>query len=539
MTRANTSDVIVIGSGINGLVAAAELARAGRSVTVVERNDEIGGFVASEARTIPGYIHDTYSSWHPLFLAGPAYAALGDDLHRHGLEYSNTDGFVTASVADDGRVVVAHRDPEATAAGFTHERDRVTYLSALGRFVDNAEQVGALLGTELHSPAALRHGLTVLRRTGLKGGSTWARDLVSSGRAYCRRSFDGTEVDHLWTPWLLHAGLSPDQASGGFMLPVMAATMHGFGLPVVTGGSGRFVDAFRRLLDELGVRVITGAEAETVVTEDGRAVGVIAAGRLLRARHAVLASVTPQALYGSLLEGDPLVREPVADDANSYRYGRGAMQIHVALSAPLSWNDARLSSTPLIHLSDGSSSTGIACAQAEADLLPSRPTVVVGQQYVVDPSRVPEGAASLWIQLQEVPYAPRGDAAGELDTSDGWTKQLAQEFANRVLARIVQHAPDLDQQLRAVDVVTPVDLEAHNPNAVHGDPYGGAAELDQNFHWRPLPSSGSHRTSVPGLWHIGSSTHPGPGLGGASGHLVAQSIIARRSRLPRRTRRSA
>ena len=215
------------------------------------------------------------------------------------------------------------------------------------------------------------------------------------------------------------------------------------------------------------------------------------------------------------------------------------MQIHVALSAPLTWNDPRLATTPLIHLSDGSSSTGIACAEAEAGLLPSRPTVVVGQQYVLDPSRVPDGAASLWIQLQEVPYAPRGDAAGELDTTGGWTKQLAQEFANRVLARITRHAPDLDQKLRAFDVVTPVDLEAHNPNAVHGDPYGGAAELDQNFHWRPLPSAGSHRTRVPGLWHIGSSTHPGPGLGGASGHLVAQSLTARRPRLPRRTRRSA
>src|SRR5262245_2138161 len=105
------ADVIVVGSGINGLVAAAELARAGWSVILMERNTEICWFIAAEERTLPGYVHDTFSSWHPLFVSGPAYAALGELLHRHGLEYRNTDGWFTASVADDGRVTRAHRDP--------------------------------------------------------------------------------------------------------------------------------------------------------------------------------------------------------------------------------------------------------------------------------------------------------------------------------------------------------------------------------------------------------------------------------------------
>ncbi|WP_406361411.1 FAD-dependent oxidoreductase [Streptomyces sp. NBC_01579] len=64
-------DAVVIGSGVNGLVAAAELARAGWSVVLVERNPDIGGFIATEQRTLPGYLHDTYSSWHPLFCFRP------------------------------------------------------------------------------------------------------------------------------------------------------------------------------------------------------------------------------------------------------------------------------------------------------------------------------------------------------------------------------------------------------------------------------------------------------------------------------------
>src|SRR5262249_56778398 len=125
--------------------------------------------------------------------------------------------------------------------------------------------------------------------------------------------------------------------------------------------------------------------------------------------------VSASAWYDHLRDG--AVNAAIRAEAIRFRHGRGAMQLHVALSAPLSWKDVRLAETPLIHLSNGSDDTGIACAEAEARLLPRRPTVAVGQQYALDPTRLPAGAAALWLQLQEVPYAPRGDAAGELDTT--------------------------------------------------------------------------------------------------------------------------
>ncbi|SDM07538.1 phytoene desaturase family protein [Nonomuraea jiangxiensis] len=516
-------DAVVVGAGINGLVAAAELAKAGWAVALVEGNQDIGGFIATEERTLPGYLHDTYSSWHPLFVSGGAYASLGELLHRHGLEYRNTDGWVTASVADDGRVTLAHRDPVRTAEGFAYEADRDAYLDCLNRLGGAMGPIGGLLGAELRSPALLRHAAGLMRSGGRTGLEGWLRSVATSGRAWARERFRGDEVDHLYAPWLLHAGLSPDHASGGFMLPLFAATLHGFGLPVVAGGAGRFLDAFRSLFDALGVQVETGTMVDRVIVDGGRATGVAAGDRVIRARRAVLASVTPSALYGGLLpEGS--VNPRLREEATRFRYGRAAMQIHVALSGPLGWRDERLNGIPLIHLADGSGSTGIACAEAEAGLLPGRPTVVVGQQHVLDPGRVPEGAAALWLQLQEMPFAPRGDAAGELDTSGGWTSELAEGYADRVLDRIARHAPDLRDKVLARDVITPVQLSARNPNAVGGDPYGGANELDQSYLWRPLPSSGRHATGVGGLWHIGASTHPGAGLGGGSGHMVATAL---------------
>jgi phytoene dehydrogenase-like protein len=522
------ADAIVVGSGINGLVAAAELAQAGWSVILLERNVQIGGFIATEERTLPGYLHDTFSSWHSLFVSGPAYAALGELLHKHGLEYRNTDGWVTASVADDGRATLAHRNPERTAVEFAHAEDRSAYLAMLQRLGENMASIGGLLGSELRSLALVGHTFGLVRSGGLRGAEWWLRAAVTSGRAYMRRDFRGHEVDHLYAPWLLHAGLSPDHAGGGLMTPLFAGILHGFGLPVVAGGAGRFVAVFGSLLGSLGVRVETGVEVDRILVAQGRAVGVAAAGRTFRARRAVLASVTPSALYGRLLPNGA-VDSALRAEAASFRHGRAAVQIHVALSDPLGWRDPRLAEIPLIHLSDGSASTAIACAEAEAGLLPRRPTVVVGQQYLLDPSRVPAGAAALWLQLQEVPFAPRGDAAGDLDTTRGWTEELAKGYADRVLDRVARHAPDLSAKIRAIDVLTPVDLRDRNPNAVSGDPYGGSAELDQSLLWRPLASSGRHATQVGRLWHIGASTHPGAGLGGGSGHLVATTLTRRRA----------
>lgn len=531
-------DDVVVGAGINGLVAAAELAGAGRRVCLVDAGQRIGGFVAGH-QSAPGYHHDTYSSWHPLFVTGGAYAELGDALARHGLVYANTDHLLFGSVADDGQVTVAHRDPQATAAGFAHGPDRDAYLRMLDDLGAQLPVIGALLGGELRSAAAVRPLLRMAR-----GGRTtieaWARATATSGRAYLRRTFHGPEADHLWAPWLLHAGLAPDNASGGLMVPLFAGTIHTAGLPVAVGGMTRFITAWERLLAERSVDVVTDAPIDAVDVRDGRAVAVRSGGRRIEAAHNVLASVTPHTLYERLLPSGT-VDTAVRTEARQYRAGRAAMQIHLALEAPPAWRDERLRHVPLVHVGDGSASTAIACAEAEAGLLPRRPTIVVGQQCVLDPSRAPAGAATLWLQLQELPFVPSGDAAGLLNTSRGWDAELVDGYAGRVLDRIEQHAPGLRASIRSTSVIDPANLAAANPNAERGDPYCGSAELDQNLLWRPGPRTGRHRTAVRGLWHIGAATHPGPGLGGGSGHLVARSIIDHArplpSRLARRPRR--
>ena len=83
-------DAVIVGSGVNGLACAALLAKGGWDVCVVERSDWFGGAIKTAHLTAPGFLHDVYSAWHPLWVGGPAHAQLGDDLARHGLEYLNT-----------------------------------------------------------------------------------------------------------------------------------------------------------------------------------------------------------------------------------------------------------------------------------------------------------------------------------------------------------------------------------------------------------------------------------------------------------------
>lgn len=539
-------DAIVIGAGINGMVAAAELAGAGWKVCLVDSHDRIGGFIANDELTLPGLKHDTWSSWHPLFVTGGAYAALGEDLHRHGLEYCNAEDKVTASVAPDGRVVIAHRDVARTVESFEHPEDRDAYTQMLDALGADMDVIGGLLGMELRGPRSLPvgtgaagSGVQLFRRGGVKRVEDWARAGLSGGRRWMRRSFRGTEVDQLWAPWLLHAGLTPDSAMGGLMIPLFALTMHGAGLPIVKGGQGAFLDAFESLLAERGVDVRTGATVEEVLVDGHRATGVrLEGGQTLEASRAVLASVSPQALYTRLLPSSA-TPEATQQEAREYQPGRGAMKIHVALSRPLQWRDERLAGIPLVHLTTGSGSTGVACAQAEAGLLPARPTVAVGQQALIDPSRITgeageAGKGMLWLQLQEVPGTPLGDAAGELDTSAGWTEELKTAYVDRVLNLVEEHAPGVRESVEKVVAYSPADLEAYNPNAINGDPYGGCAEIDQFLIWRPGPRTGNHATAVKGLWHIGAATHPGPGLGGGSGHLVAQTLVAAETTRTRR-----
>jgi phytoene dehydrogenase-like protein len=532
---ARTFDAVVVGSGINSLACAALLARGGWSVCVLEREDELGGAIRTAEITEPGYLHDVFSAWHPLWVGGAAHAELGDELAARGLEYLNTE-LPTATLYPDGESAFLLRTAEANAEelGRHAAGDGDAWGRTLESFFPNADLAFGVLGTELWSRAGAGLGLKAYRRLGRRGLAELVGELTISSRDWLTSTFESERAHGLLAPWVLHTGLGPDAAASGYMTQVIAVAVQEGGMPIPRGGGAKLVEALQRLITDHGGVCETGRDVERVVVEDGNATGVrLADGESVTAARAVIANVTPTQLYDRLLaRGD--VPQELASKAGRFRYGRGDMQIHLALSEPPRWDgDERLGRTAIVHVTPGLDGVSRAVNEADRGLLPAEATIVVGQPLTMDASRAPEGAGLLWIQLQELPWRVRGDAAGELEPGDGtWTEELRERYADRIIARLARQIPNLEGAIKARAVLSPADLERANVNLVHGDPYAGSLALDQNFLWRPFPASPGHATAVDRLWHIGASTHPGPGLGAGSGTLVAKELL--RPALPKR-----
>ena len=526
-----TFDAVIVGSGINGLACAALLSRAGWRVCVLERNDWFGGAIRTDEVTVPGFRHDVFSAWHPLWVGGPAHAQLGDELAKHGLEYLNTD-LPTGTLYPDGESAFLLRTADENAAELDrhHPGDGDAWRAMLGEFFPNADLAFGILGTELWSRQGAGLGLKAVRRLGRQGAAEFTGRLLISARDWLETTFGSARAHGLLAPWVLHTGLGPDAAASGYMAQVIAVAVQDGGMPIPRGGGRKLPDALVALIRENGGTCETGVHVEQVFAGGVRT----ADGEKISAAQAVVCNVTPTQLYGDLLEG-------FEDKAKDFRYGRSDMQIHYALSEPPRWEgDERLARTAVVHLTTGLDGVSRAVNEAERGLLPAEATVVVGQPLTMDASRAPEGKGILWIQLQELPWRIKGDAAGEIDVGGGeWTEDLRERYADRIQARLARHIPNLESSILGRTALSPADLQAANVNLVHGDPYAGSLALDQNFLWRPLASQPGHRTPVAGVWHLGASTHPGPGLGGGSGALVAQqllqpSLFSRARRLVRR-----
>jgi phytoene dehydrogenase-like protein len=495
-------DAVVVGSGVNGLACGALLARAGWSVCVLERNDWFGGAIKTAEITVPGFQHDVFSAWHPLWVGGPAHAQLGDELAQHGLEYLNTD-HPTGTLTPDGGSAFLLRTADENAAELGDE-----WHAMLASFFPNADLSFGILGTELRSRHAAGLAWKAVRRMGRDGALDFTGKLLVSARDWLEETFASQRSHGVLAPWVLHTGLGPEAPGSGYMAQVIAVAVQEGGMPIPRGGGARLADALVSLIRAHGGTCELGVHVERVSSGGVRT----SAGAHITAERAVVCNVTPTQLYGKLLDLP----------ARPFRYGRAEMQIHYALSEPPTWEgDERLGKTAIVHLTPGLDGVSRAVNEAERGLLPAEATVVVGQPLTMDPSRAPEGKGLLWIQLQELSWRVKGDAAGELDTGDGtWTEGLRERYADRIQARLARHIPGFESSIIARTVLSPADLQAANVNLVHGDPYGGSLALDQNFLWRA-----EHRTPVRGVWHVGASTHPGPGLGGGSGALVAAQLL--------------
>jgi phytoene dehydrogenase-like protein len=520
-----TYDVIVIGGGHNALVSAAYLTKAGRSVLVLDKNDRPGGFVRTD-EILPGYRYDPYSASHPLFTIGPAYAHFGKDLEARGLRYINTD-LPTGVSMEDGTTAVMPRTPEA----IVREADRLAlgdgavFAAMLEDFAFYAQDVFSLFAQDLASPEADEIIGRLVRSGGGPGYSAFAASLFDTARNVVSR-FRSSAMRSMLGSWPTHVSKGPDEVGGGLWVKLFVLALMGGGMPIPEGGSEKLAEALARLVADQGGVIRTDSLVRRITVEDGRATGVVTAhGESYRATEHVIASVNPDQLYLTLLS-DADVPAPLTTQARGFRYGRGGVQIHLALSEPPRWPDERFENIGQPILTDSLDGLALHVAQGLAGLLPTRPTFTVDVPTSRDASRAPEHKAVMRVQLTDIPTRPRDDAAGTIEVGDGtWTPDLIDRFVERVLVLVGKHVRNVPDAIVGHRVTTPDTLSQHNPNAGPGDPYGGAQDLAQSFFFRPLPGQPSHRTFIPNLYTLGAATWPGGGVSGGSGYIVAQQLL--------------
>ncbi|WP_259779373.1 phytoene desaturase family protein [Aestuariispira ectoiniformans] len=517
-------DHIIIGSGINGLVAGALLARKGDKVLILERSERPGGCMRTEEATLPGFHHDVMAATFVLFLTSPAFRELGDDLAKHGLEFCHSTK-PTAVLRPDGSALYLDRDRTANMKAFNEcsPGDGDRHGQDVREIEADADLLFTLLGGALWSWPTAKLLLGQVYRRGPRGLVSWFGKAMTSARSWLESSYDSPDIQALWAPWVLHMGLSPESTSSGLIGKVIAFTLEAAGAPVVKGGAGAAATAFVNLIEAHGGEVRCNTTVDRILIENGRATGVVTAdGETITARN-VLASVAPDQLYGQLLQDAALPEDRQAQQR--FRHGKGNFQLHYALDAAPQWAAEGLEDVALIHLSDGINSVSKSANEAERGMLPETPTICVGQPHRLDPTRCPDGKAILWLQIPDAPRIIKGDAAGKIASTE-WDEATREAFADRIEDILRRHIVNFDTIKLARRAYSPRDLQALNVNLVGGDPYGGACSIDQFFAWRPFPHSVNGRTAFQGLLHIGASTHPGPGLGGGSGYLAAKGLGA-------------
>jgi len=527
-------DVVVIGAGHQGLVAAIVLAEAGLEVVVVEAADSVGGAVKSGQITLPGYEHDMYAMNMNLFLGSPFYADHADVLAAHGLRFA-TSRQPYASAFPDGSSLRVDSDESLTLAMWAeHNAADAAGWTRLGRvFDDVASAYLPLYGSPLPSRSALQAVHAAWRSRKSTGLGELSQILLSSTRALGERYFETREARALVAAWGMHLDYAPDVTAGAiFPLLELFLDMRN-GMSVVQGGASRLPEALQSVVEECGGRVATGEAATRIQVEGGRVRAVtLAGGESLRTRRGVISTVVLPVLVRDLLASQ-VVPESLRAGAERYRFGPGTFMLHLALNGPIPWTDPRLSTSAYVHLGPYVDDMARTYQQALSGCLPDEPLLVVGQTSVVDPSRVLHPNHHIvWVQARMVPGSIVNDAGvvdGRSLAGSSWAS-ARDPFAHRVMNKLCHYAPGLPELIVAATPMSPRDLESANANLVGGDSVAGSHHLDQFFGLRPTLSAARYSTPIEGLYLAGAGTWPGAGVNAVSGQLAARKLLSQQLR---------
>ena len=463
-------DVVVVGSGPNGLSAAVELARKGLSVVVLEASDTIGGGTRTAELTLPGFRHDICSAIHPTAILSPFFREL-----RLGVDWLEPR-FSVAHPDDGTSAAILELSIDATALRFG--ADAGAYRSLVSPFVKSA---GGLFHDTLRSMVTIPRHPFLMTRFGIQA--------IQSAKSVASR-FKGRAARSLFAGCAAHAVVPLDRAGTGAVGLIFLISGHVTNWPVARTGSQAIADALVALLRSHGGEIRTGVR--------------VASMRDIPSSRAVIFDLTPKQI--AAIAGDALPASYVRQ-LQRFRYGPGLFKVDWALDGPIPWRASECAGASTVHVGG----TFEEIAQHESEVwrgrTTQRPFVILGQQSLFDPTRAPSGKQTGWGYC----HVPNGSTEDMTEAIEKQIERFAPGFRDRILAR---HTMNTAQ------------IEAHNANYVGGDIAGGANILKQ-FIFRPVVRLNPYSTPNPRLFIGSSSTPPGGGVHGMCGYWAAQAALRR------------
>jgi phytoene dehydrogenase-like protein len=464
-------DAIVVGSGPNGLAAAVELARRGRSVVVLEGAPTIGGGTRTEELIEPGHWHDVCSAVHPLGIASPYFRQL--PLERFGLEWLLPD-LQLSHPLDGGRAVALSQSLEDTAAMLG--ADGVRYRRTVVPLLTQWDKV--LAGALSPLQSAWRRPFT-MTRFGLLA--------IRSAKSIASR-FDLDASRALIAGLAAHSITRLSAAATGGVALTLGVAAHADGWPVARGGSRAIAAALAGYLQELGGTVETGRWVESVDE--------------LPPAEAVYLDTAPAA--AARIAGSR-IGSRVARRLTSWRHGPGSHKVDWILDGPIPWADPLSGRAGTVHVGGSFEAIAAAEAAAVAGDAPTDPFVLVAQPSLVDETRAPAGRHIVWGYCH-VPHGYDGDAT---DVVEAQIERFAPGFRDRIVGRHVQSASQ---------------MAAHNPNNVGGDIGGGAISL-RRLLVGPRIAPNPYEIGD-GIYLCSAAAPPGAGVHGMNGYNAVRYSIA-------------
>lgn len=522
-----TYDIIMVGAGHNGLVAAAYLARAGQRVLVLERRERVGGACVTE-EVWPGYKVST-AAYVSSLLRPRIIREL--DLRRHGLELlpRNPSSFTPFP---DGRSLLLGPDPELNrreVAKFSaHDAEALPrYEAMLERVADVIEPTLEMTPPDPWSrrPRDLfqlaRLGWQFLR-LGPRDGARTLEILTGSARRVLDRWFESEP---------LKATLATDAVIGAFASPSMAGTAYVLFHHVmgecngargvwcyVRGGMGGITQALAAAVRAAGGEIRVNAPVARIVVRDGRAQGVVLVDGTEIAGKRIVSNADAHVTFLQLLEPRSLPVDFV-EAVRHMDFSSASLKINLALSdvpnftaLPASGPGPQHRGT--IHIAPTLDDIERAYDDAKYGRPSERPMLEITLPSVVDPSVAPEGKHLMQMFVQYAPHRLR----------EGTWDDIKERFADRCLDVLAEYAPNIKGAVIDRQVLSPLDLERRF-GLTGGNIFQGAMSLDQLFFLRPVPRYANYRTPIDRLYLCGSSTHPGGGVMGACGLNAAGEIL--------------